>query len=295
LITGTGGLGFEVARALCLAGAEVIIAGRNPSKGNDAVIRIESAVPRANIRFEYLDLGSLASIDELGHRLRGQRDSLDVLVNNAGIMMPPSRQTTVDGLEAQFATNFLGAFALTARLMPLLRRSSHGTRVVMVSSLAANNGKIDFDDLQSRAKYRPLQAYAQSKLADLMFALEFDRRSTAGGWGISGIAAHPGVAGTALIANGPGHASVFGFMQKALPFLFQSPQQGALPLLYSATSSEATGGCYYGPDGLGGLRGFPAKTRIPAAALDEKTARRLWDEALRLTGSSFLQTERGKS
>jgi NAD(P)-dependent dehydrogenase (short-subunit alcohol dehydrogenase family) len=294
LVTGPGGLGFEVALALCRAGAEVILAGRNPGKGNAALNRIQTIVPSAKIRFEQLDLASLDSVREFGQRLRRQRESLDVLVNNAGIMATPIRQTTADGLEGQLATNFLGAFALTARLMPLLR-AGRNARLVMVSSLVARRAKITFDDLQSTRNYKPTAAYAQSKLADLIFALEFERRSEAGGWSVLGLAAHPGISATELITNGPGHQSVFGIMQRIMPFMFQSPERGALPFLYAATSKEAKGGSYYGPNGFGGLRGYPVKAPIPSNALDRQTASRLWEEACSLTGVSFDHLKKATS
>ena len=286
LITGTGGLGFEAALALSHAGAEVIVAGRNQQKGTEAVGAIRSAVPSAKIRFEQVDLANLASIRAFGQRLQNQLQSLDVLINNAGIMATPTYQKTVDGFEVQFATNFLGAVALTAQVMPLLRRTS-GSRVVMVSSKIADNAKIDFDDLQSSFNYKPIRAYAQSKLADLIFALELQRRSQAGGWGVLGLAAHPGIASTDLITNGPGKGSLFAFLLKVLGFLVQSPAQGSLPLLFAATSNNAAGGSYYGPDKFGGVRGHPTEAKIPAPALDQTIASRLWDKAQSLTGASF--------
>lgn len=283
LVTGTGGLGFEAAIALARAGAEVILAGRNEQKGREAVKRILAILPFARVHFEQVDLASLASIEQFGRQMRAKRSSLDGLINNAGIMATPTRQTTVDGFEVQLATNFLGPFALTAHLLPLLR-AGKDPRVVMVSSLVARNGAINFSDLQSKTSYKPIPAYAQSKLADLIFALEFQRRSEANNWGVLGIAAHPGIASTELITNGPGKSSLFGFLSKLTPFLFQQPAQGALPLLFAATSCEALGGDYYGPDTFGGTRGYPTRAPIPPKALDKSTAAHLWDEASSLTG-----------
>jgi NAD(P)-dependent dehydrogenase (short-subunit alcohol dehydrogenase family) len=240
-------------------------------------------LPFARVHFEQLDLANLASVEQFGRQLRAKRTSLDVLINNAGVMATPTRQTTIDGFELQLATNFLGPFALTAHLLPLLR-AGKDPRVVMVSSLVARNGAIHFSDLQSDKSYRPIAAYAQSKLADLIFALEFQRRSEANDWGVLGTAAHPGIASTELITNGPGHSSLFGFLQKITPFLFQSPEQGALSLLFAATSSEALGGDYYGPDSFGGTRGYPTRAPIPAKALDRNTATHLWESASSLTG-----------
>lgn len=285
LVTGTGGLGFEVALALCRAGGEVILAGRNLAKGAEAVERIRSSVPDARVEYELLDIAKPSSIVALSERLRADRRSLDVLINNAGVMGLPTRQMTQDGFELQFATNFLGPFALTAHLLPLLHRGND-PRVVMVSSLLARQGKIDFEDLQS-ARYKPMVAYSQSKLADLIFALEFQRQSAANGWGISAITAHPGVTRTDLVANGPGHSSLFGFLLKAMPFVFQPVTQGALPILYAATADEASDGGYYGPGGMAGIRGNPSKAPIPPQALDSRTASRLWNDALIMTGARY--------
>jgi len=286
IVTGTGGLGFEDALALARAGGEVVIAGRNPEKGAAAVARIGDAVPSARVRFERLDLASLASIADFGERLRGRQDSLDLLINNAGVMVPPKRQETADGFELQFGTNHLGHFALTAALMPLLRRSA-GARVVSLSSLAARNGAIDFDDINAEKSYRPMAVYSQSKLACLMFAFELQRRSEASNWGISSIAAHPGISRTDLLHNAPGRWSPMGVARSLLWFLFQPVAQGALPTLFAATSPEVRPGGYYGPDRWSEARGFPAEAKIPAQALDETASARLWDISQELTGSIF--------
>ncbi len=195
VVTGTGGLGYEDALALARAGGDVIIAGRNAQKGAEAVAKIRAEVPAATVSFEQLDLASLASVAAFAERLRGSRDHLDLLINNAGVMVPPERQETADGFELQFGTNYLGHFALTAHLLPLLRQGS-APRVVSLSSIAARQGQIDFGDLQSRTNYNAMAAYSQSKIACLMFAFELQRRSAAGNWGITSIAAHPGVART---------------------------------------------------------------------------------------------------
>lgn len=286
IVTGTGGLGLEDALALAGAGAEVIIAGRNPRKGADAVGRIRAVVPSAVVRFEQLDLASLGSVMDFSARLRGQRTSLDLLINNAGVMVPPTRQETVDGFELQLATNYLGHFALTAALMPLLQKG-RDARVISLSSVAARNGVIDFDDLNARAGYDPMAVYGQSKLACLMFALELDRRSRAGGWGIASMAAHPGISRTDLLHNAPGRRSRVGLARSALWFLFQPASQGALPTLFAATSPEAQSGRYYGPDKLSETRGYPAMAKVPPQANDPGNATRLWAESERLTGTVF--------
>jgi NAD(P)-dependent dehydrogenase (short-subunit alcohol dehydrogenase family) len=202
VVTGAGGLGFEDALALARAGAEVIIASRDPGKGAEAVAQIRQAVPAANVRFERLDLASLASVADFATRVRAQRTSLDLLINNAGVMTPPMRQATADGFELQLGTNYLGHFALTAHLLPLLRKGQDA-RVVTLSSVAARGGKIDFDNLNAERGYQPMPVYGQSKLACLMFALELQRRSDAAGWGVTSIAAHPGIARTELLFNAP--------------------------------------------------------------------------------------------
>lgn len=285
VVTGTGGLGYEDAHALARAGGEVIIAGRNPAKGADAVARIRSRQPNANVRFALLDLADIRSVRSFGSRLRAERESLDLLINNAAVMTPPRRQVTPDGFELQFGTNYLGHFALTAELLPLLLKGS-APRVVNVSSVAARSGTIDFDNLQAERSYQPMPVYSQSKLANLMFAFELQRRSWTAGWGITSVAAHPGIARTELIPNGAGRISLAGFVRTFLWFLFQPPAQGALPTLYAATSADVMPGGYYGPDRLGETRGSPAVARVPPQA-DDAVASRLWDVSARLTGANF--------
>ncbi|AFK57044.1 SDR family oxidoreductase [Tistrella mobilis] len=286
VITGTGGLGYETARALARAGVQVILAGRNAAKGADAVGRIRAATPGARIAFERLDLASLDSVADFGVRLGATWGRLDLLINNAGVMVPPRRQQTADGFELQWGVNYLGHFALTAHLLPLLRNGSH-PRVVSLSSIAARTGTIDFDDLNAARGYRPMPAYSQSKLACLMFALELQRRSEAAGWGITSMAAHPGVSRTGLLRDGPGRQSLSGMARRYLWFLFQPAERGALPTLYAATSPEATGGGYYGPDRMSELRGFPAPALLPPQAEDHKTAARLWEVSQDLTQVRF--------
>ncbi len=283
VVTGTGGLGLETALALARAGCDVIIAGRNPEKGADAVSRVQRAAPRAAVRFERLDLADLSSVASFAQRLENDRESLDLLVNNAGIMVPPKRQETRDGFELQLGTNYLGHFALTAHLMPLLTKGTDA-RVVTVSSVAARAGKINFEDINSEKHYPPMEAYSQSKLACLMFALELHERSQTAGWGVSSIAAHPGVSRTDLLHNAPGRNSLQGLARTLLWFLFQPAAQGALPQLFAATSKEAKSGGYYGPDRLGETRGHPQPARIPPQALDRVAGQQLWEFSQRMTG-----------
>jgi NAD(P)-dependent dehydrogenase (short-subunit alcohol dehydrogenase family) len=285
VVTGaTGGLGYETALALAKAGAEVILTGRDDQKGRSAIEKVSREVVGAKVAYERLDLASLASIAEFAKRMHA-RTSLDILINNAGVMALPRRQVTTDGFEMQFGTNHLGHFALTARLMPLLRRAS-GARVVSLSSLAHRTGRIDFDDLQGARLYSPWKAYGQSKLACLMFALELQRRSDAAGWKVTSNAAHPGFARTNLFTSGPG-----GFLSVATdfaaPFFGHSAADGARPTLFAATSPTAEPGGYYGPGGFGELRGPPARALIMPQARDAATAAKLWDVSATLTRSSF--------
>ncbi|CCV13952.1 SDR family oxidoreductase [Mesorhizobium sp. STM 4661] len=282
VVTGAGGLGFETALALARAGASVVIAGRNPQKGADAVAAIKKAVPGAQARFGKVDLADRASVAEFATQLAQEQDSLDLLINNAGVMRTPERRETSDGFELQMGTNYLGHFALTAHLLPLLKRGQK-PRVVTLGSVAARWGAINFDDLQAERGYKPMQVYSQSKLACIMFAFELNRRSEAAGWGVQSLAAHPGISRTDLIPNGPGWSSVPGFARRYLWFLYQPAWQGALPTLFAATDPAARGGAYYGPDRLGGTRGYPTEEKPPSQALDTAVATCLWETSLELT------------
>jgi NAD(P)-dependent dehydrogenase (short-subunit alcohol dehydrogenase family) len=290
VITGaTGGLGYETALALAGAGAAVVLTGRNDAKGQDAIQRIRAQFPNAKVSYETLDLASLASVAGFAARFAAAHVSLDLLINNAGVMALPKRQTTADGFEMQFGTNYLGHYALTAHLLPLLRRGNQ-PRVVNLSSLAHRSGAIDFDDLQGAKSYNPFKAYCQSKLAMLMFALELQRRSNAAGWGLLSNAAHPGYALTDLIANGPGTRGLLGQLGKILqPFASQSAAEGALPTLFAATSPEARPGGYYGPNWFYELKGPPEPAKIMPQAKDAAAAARLWDTSAVLTCVSFDQ------
>ncbi|WP_121115343.1 oxidoreductase [Croceibacterium ferulae] len=288
IVTGTGGLGYETALALARAGAEVILAGRNPDKGFEALRRIRDAATDATISFEMLDLADLASVAAFAERLERQRNRIDLLVNNAGVMTPPRRKVTADGFELQLGTNYLGHFALTGRLLPLLC-NGQDARVVTLSSVAAPGGKIDFADLNAKKRYKAGEVYAQSKLACMMFAFELQRRSEAAGWPIRSMAAHPGISRTDLLPNGAGPASIPGLLRSTLPFLFQPAAQGALPTLYAATAPQAEGGAYYGPDSWAGMRGYPTLAKIPQQAQDGAVAKRLWTVSEAMTGVRFGQ------
>jgi len=284
VVTGTGGLGFETALALVRADGDVIIAGRSAAKGSEAVARIRGELSGARIRFEPLDLANLASVAAFGAKMRADLSSLDLLVNNAGVMLPPKRTLTADGFELQFGTNYLGHFALTAALLPLLR-AGRDPRVVTLSSIAANDGAIDFDDLQSARAYKAMTAYNQSKLACLMFAFELQRRSEAAGWGVASLAAHPGIARTELLPNGGGRMSPQGLARRVLWFLFQPAAHGAWPTLFAATDPSARGGGYYGPARMGETRGFPTTAKTPPQAADLAAAARLWTVSETLTAA----------
>jgi NAD(P)-dependent dehydrogenase (short-subunit alcohol dehydrogenase family) len=287
IVTGTGGLGYETALELASRGGEVVLAGRNRTKGAKSVAAIVAEVPAAKISFEELDLASLESIAAFADRMKASHRALDILVNNAGVMSPPQRKTSADGFELQFGTNHLGHFVLTAHLLPLLR-AAQKPRVTTVSSGMHRIGRINFDDLQFEKRYRPVAAYGQSKLANLMFAFELQRRSDARGWHLLSNAAHPGYARTDLIPNGPGTKGLSYHLSRLLAlFLSQSPAEGALPVLFAATAAEARPGGYYGPNGSFELIGTPGIARSSRRAQDKAVAQRLWDVSEQLTGVTF--------
>jgi NAD(P)-dependent dehydrogenase (short-subunit alcohol dehydrogenase family) len=289
VITGANsGIGFETALALAQKGAELILPARTQAKADDAVARILEQAPNAQLHAEILDLAVQASVRAFAARVMEKfpGQSLDLLINNAGVMALPTREVTADGFERQFATNYLGPFALTGILLPSIKQRA-GSRVVTVSSSASKQGKIEFDNLQSQRVYKPMfQAYAQSKLADLIFSLELQRRLTAVGSPILSTAAHPGYAVTNLQADHvPLGLTILMAVMK--PLLSQDAARGALPTLYAAVAPEAVAGGYYGPDGFAELTGYPRAVPIPKSALDGSVAKRLWLESERLTGVKF--------
>ena len=280
IVTGANsGIGLETARRLGAAGAQVILAVRNPERGARALEDIRSSHPDADVTVEHLDLSSLRSVRELARTMRTLDRPIDILVNNAGIMAVPKRTLTEDGFELQLGTNYFGHFALTGLLLPLLRRAS-APRVVMVSSNAARFGRIKLADLQSERHYGAWRAYSQSKLADLIFALELQRRSAANDWGVMSNAAHPGSTRTNL-GNG-----LIGVLMH-VPGVSQSATQGALPTLYAATSPDAVGSGYYGPDGFQEMNGLPTLVSVTPRALDPATGAELWRIGEDLTGVPF--------
>ncbi|WP_206243851.1 SDR family oxidoreductase [Novosphingobium terrae] len=288
MVTGaTGGLGLETALALAGAGAEVILAARNPDKGRAAETLIRQRHPGARVRFEILDLASLASVEAFAGQHVATGRPIDILVNNAGVMAPPRRRVTPDGFELQLGTNYLAHFALTGRLLPLL--SAGQARVVQLSSIAHRRAKIRLDDLNAERGYQAFPVYGQSKLAMLMFALELDRRSKAQGWGLTSVAAHPGIASTDLIANGTGEGGrlLTAVSNLAVKLVGHSAAQGALPQLMAATIPGVKGGAYFGPQGWQEFKGLPGRGKIRPQALDTAVAAQLWSASQAMTGVTF--------
>ncbi len=286
IVTGaSSGLGLETARALVQKGATVVVACRDTKKGDEAAASM-TGPGRAVV--SALDLASLASIEAFATRFAGEHASLDLLIDNAGVMALP-RSTTVDGFEMQLGTNHLGHFALTARLSPLLAKAT-AARVVVVSSSVHWGGKIRFDDLMGERRYDKWMAYAQSKLANLLFTFELSRRLVEAKSRVLAVAAHPGYAGTNLQLRGP-EARGAKLEQRVWPMfnaLFsQSAAMGALPTLYAATHPDVRAGEYFGPRGPLELQGHPARARRSAGSKDAEVARRLWDESERLVGLRF--------
>ena len=292
LVTGANsGLGLATSRELARAGARVVMACRDPDRGADALAAVLSAVPGASVELASLDLASLASVSELAGRMLAEHPSIDLLINNAGVMATP-RRLTEDGFELQLGTNHLGHFALTGRLLPALLRGE-GTRVVTVSSGAHRGGRINFDDLVGERRYFRWAAYGQSKLANLLFAYELERRAEADGAPLASMAAHPGYAATDLQSSGPGiggglfAAANTAAMAVANRLIAQSADDGALPSLYAATFPGLPGGSFVGPDGPFEARGAPRVVGSSPASKDASTAKRLWEVSEELTGVSF--------
>jgi NAD(P)-dependent dehydrogenase (short-subunit alcohol dehydrogenase family) len=295
VVTGANsGTGKEAAKRLAAAGARVVMAVRTPAKGEAARAEILAAHPRADLEVRRVDLADLGSVREFAERLAADGTPLDLLLNNAGVMTPPTRMTTTDGFELQFGSNYLGPFALTMRLLPLLL-AAPAPRVVTMSSGMANMGRIHFDDLQWERRYRSVGAYAQSKLADLLMARQLAAVATQRGWRLMSNAAHPGytrtnlqTAGASLGRDKPRRSVIV-----AVPFLpSQAPEQGAEPMLYAATSPDAVNGGYYGPSRFMELVGPTTTARLNRRMRDDATAARLWAESERLTGTALAAFSR---
>ncbi len=284
VVTGANsGLGVVTARQLAAAGATVIGTARDPAKGEAA--REEIADQGAEVEFRDLDLASLESVRGFAAGVAADHPRIDVLVNNAGVMMTPRRETA-DGFELQLGTNHLGHFALTGLLLDALA-AGDASRVVTVSSLEHRPGKIDFDDLPYENSYSPRPAYQRSKFANAVFGLELDRRLRAAGLPVISLLAHPGYSATNLQTSGPGFP-MSAFLRVTNLLLAQSADRGALPQLFAATAPGVQGGQFFGPNGFQQARGAPTEVQPVSRARDEETGRRLWEVSEELTGVSYL-------
>jgi len=285
---GSDGIGLGIATRLAAAGVEVIIPVRNAAKGRAAIDSIRRVTPSAVVSLRDLDLSSLESVSALGEKLRSEGDPIRLLINNAGVMTPPERQTTADGFELQFGTNHLGHFALVAHVLPLLRAGSgHVTSQI---SIAVNAGSINWDDLNWEKSYNGMRAYSQSKIAFGHFGLELDRRSRAAEWGITSNLSHPGIAPTSLLAARPelgradaaGGRDLIGALSRR-GILVGTAETAGLPALMASTST----GRFYGPSGLGHLGGQPAEQKLYSRLRRDEDARRIWAASEGLTGATF--------
>jgi NAD(P)-dependent dehydrogenase (short-subunit alcohol dehydrogenase family) len=284
---GNSGIGYEAAREFSRAGAEVIMASRDQAKAEAAIESIQKELPKAKLVFIHLDLASLESVRQFAAEYQSRYQRLDVLLNNAGIMMVPYGQTE-DGFEIQLGINHLGHFALTGLLMDLLI-DTPGSRVVNISSNAHYGGEMDFDDLnyEDGNGYSPMGAYGRSKLANLLFTYELQRRFGEKGLDVKALAAHPGISATGL-ADHFVNENFTWLVQGAMKLLFQSAAMGALPGIRAAVDPEAQGGEYYGPDGKGERSGYPVVVTSNPASMDKEDARKLWEFSQELTGISYL-------
>ena len=280
---GNSGIGYEAALALSGRNADVILAVRSADKGEEAASQIRQLYPQAQIAVMALNLSDLKSVRAFAESFLASHDRLDILINNAGVMALPARKT-VDGFEMQFGTNHLGHFALTGLLLPALKKTP-GARIVTVSSGAHTSGDIHFDDLQWEKKYNRWGAYAQSKLANLLFAYELQRRFAETGINAISVSCHPGYAATNLQYAGPqmeGSAFALWLSRTGNALFAQKQDMGALPTLFAAVAAEVNGCDYIGP--AGGMRGYPQKVKSNNKSYDEALAKRLWTVSEKLTG-----------
>lgn len=283
------GIGFNTCLQLSRSGYAVIMACRSESRGAAALEKLRHVHPGANAELEILDLSSLRSVREFAGRMDRRGTPLDLLVNNAAVMAIPERRLSEDGFELQFATNHLGHFALTGLLFPRLLEG-RAPRVVTVSSLAHRYGRLNFDDLQFERSYEGWSTYGATKLANLLFAFELDRKCKARGLALKSVACHPGVSNTNILASGPvmGKKAARTYVSEIFASLFaQSDSDGALPVVHASTNSMVKGGEYFGPSGLFEVRGAPGVARAMAAARDQQKAARLWLESEKLTGVHY--------
>ena len=294
LTGGSDGIGLGIAKRLAAAGAELLLPVRNQGKGQAAVAEIRAAAPGAHVVLHDLDLSSLGSVAQLGQTLMSEGKPIHVLINNAGIMTPPERQTTEDDFELQLGTNHLGHVALVAHLLPLLQDGR--ARVTSQVSIAAASGTVHWEDLNWERSYSAMKAYRSSKIAFGLFGLELDRRSRAGGWGISSNLSHPGVAPTNLLAarpelGRPGDSREVRIIRalSARGVLVGTPSTAGLPALLAATAPNA-GGRLYGPSGFRNLGGAPAEQSLMRPLRSEQEAQRVWNASEEMTGSSFASS-----
>ncbi len=286
IVTGANsGLGLATARELARAGASVWIAVRDEEKGGEAVSSIRTVVPEADLTVGQLDLADLSSVRAFSESFAGAGRQLDLLINNAGIMAAP-RRLTRDGFESQFGTNHLGHFALTGLLLGALLKAP-APRVVTVSSTLHRSGTMNFDDLQGERKYSRWGAYGQSKLANLMFCFELQRRAVAADTALLSLAAHPGYASTNLQFAAPDRFYEKAYMWIGNRLFAQSADMGALPTLYAATVPDLPGGTYVGPGGRAEQRGYPKVVTAAGKAYNESAWRRLWEVSEELTGVHY--------
>ena len=288
LVTGANsGIGYQAALELARHGAHVLLGCRSESKGAAALERLKREAPGAQAELALLDMASLESIRSFASAFNARGTALDVLVNNAGVMALRTREQTRDGFERQMGTNHFGHFALTGLLLPALRRSA-APRVVTVASLAHRNGRIDLANLQSEKQYKPWDAYNTSKLANILFAKDLDRRARSAGMNLLSVAVHPGISRTSIFENGPGGGDLKKKIVSLLaPIMLQDDAMGALPTEFAATMPGLQGGEYIGPDGLGEFKGYPKVVQPRAQALDETTAAALWQASETLTGVAY--------
>lgn len=290
VITGANvGLGLESAERLAERGARVLLACRNPARGSAALEAVAAVATGPAPSLVALDLSDLAAVERAADEIAGEVDQIDVLMNNAGVMALPSRQTTAQGLEMQLGVNHVGHFALTLRLLPQLLAAEQA-RVVALGSMAHLRGQIALDDLQSEHSYSAWGAYNQSKLANMMFMLELDRRAKHAGLPLLSLAAHPGLSNTNLFSAGPksdGFNPINTLMGLGISIIGQSPQDGALGQLRAATDPDVQGGEYFGPTALGGARGKPVLAPIAGRAFRDGVAEQLWEASEAIVGLRF--------
>jgi NAD(P)-dependent dehydrogenase (short-subunit alcohol dehydrogenase family) len=285
LVTGANsGIGLQTAVELARHGAHVVLACRDARRGDEALGRLRVQVPGASAELRRLDLADLSSVRQCAAQVLTDHPVIDVLVNNAGVMAPRHRRVSADGHELQLATNHLGHFALTGELLPALGAA----RVVTVASNAHRMGRIDFDDLDSERSYRPWPAYGQSKLANLLFAMQLQRLAADAGLSLVSVAAHPGYAATELMRNGPlGSGPLAAVADRLSRLVAQPAHMGAWPTLYAAAMPDVQGAEYFGPDAWGGWRGHPTRTAAARSAYDVDLAAQLWQRSQELTGVHY--------